>query len=371
MEDDGDFWTWSVDEVNQVLDTQASRIICEYFDIRPEGDMHENPEKNVLHISKRPAQIATEMDLDAAKVEAIIDESCRKMLAAREQRPEPFIDSSLYVNWNGMMSEAFFEAGRLLERESLTELALKTLQRIWDEAWDDKKGFRHKLRQKRENDSGPFLGDHVFYARASLSAFERTGDRTHLRRAQQVMDKAYEMLWNEEQGGFYDTPPAENSHGFLSIPSQPIQDSPTPGENAVAALVLQRLFFLSDNEKYQNLAEKTLERFAGTVGQYGTFSATFGLAVAQVLKEPLHILVIADEESELWNAALKARYPLEIIQRYSKNDDFETMPKVAQSVIENMTLEGVSVALICTATSCTQPIYDKNVLRERLAELRA
>ncbi|MBD3275929.1 MAG: DUF255 domain-containing protein [Candidatus Marinimicrobia bacterium] len=371
MEDDGDFWTWSVDEVNAVLDTQASRIICEYFDIRPEGDMHENPEKNVLHISKRPAQIATEMDLDRAKVEAIIEESCRKMLESREQRPEPFIDSSLYVNWNGMMAEAFFEAGRLLERERLTELALKTVQRIWEEAWNEEKGFRHKLGQESGDDSGPFLGDHVFFARASLSAFELTGDRTHLHRAEQVMDTAYEMLWNNEQGGFYDTPPAENGHGFLKIPSQPIQDSPTPGENAVAALVLQRLYLLSENEKYRDLAEKTLERFAGTVGQYGTFSSTFGLAVAQILKEPLHILVIDDGKSDLWNAALKARYPLEIIQRYSRDDEIESMPKVAQSVIENMTLDNVPVALICTANSCTQPIYDINALRERLAELRA
>lgn len=371
MEDDGDFWTWSVDEVNQALDTQASRIICEYFDIRPEGDMNENPEKNVLHISKRPAQIATEMDLEMAEVEAIIEESCRKMLDIREQRPEPFIDSSIYVNWNGMMAEAFLEAGRLLQRKNLTELALKTLQRIWNEAWDIENGFSHKLGQKKENDSGPYLGDHAFYARASLSAFELTGESTYLRRAEKVMDKAYEMLWNEERGGFYDTPAAEDGHGFLKIPSQPIQDSPTPGENAVAALVLQRLFLLSENEKYREVAEKTLERFAGTVGQYGTFSSTYGLAVAQILKAPLHILVIGDGESELWNAALKARYPLEIIQRYSKDDDFDRMPQVAQSVVENMTLESVPVALICTATSCTQPIYDINALRERLAELRA
>ncbi len=369
MDDDGDFWTWSVNEVQEVLDTQQSRIICEYFDIQPEGDMEENPEKNVLHISKRPAQIAADMDLDVAEVESMIDESCRKMLEAREKRPEPFIDSSIYVNWNGMMAAAFLEAGRLLERDSLTDLALKTLDRLWDEAWNDQKGFSH--RAGVVGDGIPHLSDHVFYSKASVEAFELTGNQTYLSRAEQVMNFSYQTFWNHEKGGFFDTPPSEDGHGFLNIQSQPIQDSPTPGENAIAAFVLQRLYLLTEDEQYQNLAEQTLERFAGTVGQYGTFAATFALAVAQVLKQPLHILVIGDADSPLWKAALKARYPLEVLQRYSKDDDFDQMPQVAQSVVESMTLESTPVALICTANSCTQPIFDVNELRNRLAELRA
>ncbi|MCF7805669.1 MAG: thioredoxin domain-containing protein [Candidatus Marinimicrobia bacterium] len=370
MEDDGDYWTWTVEEVDAVLNEETATIIKEYYDIRNQGDMQENPAKNVLWIRKSPENIAEELGKEVETVESAIESGSRKLLEAREQRPEPFIDTTLYVDWNGMMAAGILEAGRILEREDLTELALKTLDRIWEEGWHRERGLVHRLGDTPGEDWG-LLGDQVFYAKASLLAYELTGETGYLERAQQCLDYALEHLWNEEAGGFYDTATGNgDTLGFLDIRSQPIQDSPTPAENSIAALALQRYYLLSDNVHYHEKAEVTLKRFAESASRYGTFASTFGLAVSQVIREPLHILVIGDGESELWETAKREKYPLEVLQRVSDAEENEYIPEVAASAVRNLD-SGKPVALICTATSCTAPISDVEEFRERLDEARS
>ena len=369
MDDDGDYWTWTVDEVESVLDNETAKIIREYYDIREQGDMQENPAKNVLGIAKSPEEIAEEHGSDSAAIEAMIEQGSRQLLDARNQRPEPYIDTTLYVDWNSMMAEAFLEAGRVLEREKLTELALRTLDRIWEKGWSEETGLIHRLGDTPGAEWG-LLGDQVFYAKASLSAYEMTGESQFLNRAKQCLDYALEHLWNAEDGGFFDTAARDgDTLGFLDIRSQPIQDSPTPGENAIAALALQRYYLLSGEEQYHDKAEATLNRFAGSAGRYGTFASTFALATAQIMREPLHILVIGEEDSALWSAAKKAKYPMEVLQRIAPDDSYEHVPEVAKPAVKNLQIKD-TVALICTASSCTQPINDVNTFREHLGEVR-
>ena len=60
----------------------------------------------------------------------------RKLLAARAQRPTPFIDRTLYTGWNAMAVTAYLETARVLRMDSAREFALLTLDRLLDEAWD-------------------------------------------------------------------------------------------------------------------------------------------------------------------------------------------------------------------------------------------
>jgi len=369
MEDDGDYWTWTVDEVESVLNGDTAKIVSEYYDIRAQGDMQENPKKNVLRIAKSSAKIAEEQGLEQATVEAIIERGSRQLLDARKKRPEPYIDTTLYVDWNSMMAEAFLEAGRVLERDPLIESALRTLDRIWDTGWSRERGLVHRLGDEPGRDWG-LLSDQVFYAKASLFAYEITGENRHLGRAQQSMDYALHHLWNDSDGGFYDNVTQdEEGLGFMDIRSQPVQDSPTPGENAIAAFALQRYSLLTGEKPYREKAEQTLERFAGSVGRFGIFASTYGLAAAQIIYEPLHILVVGSAESALWKAAKKAKYPMEVLQRIAPGESQENVPEVAKSAVRSLETDG-EVALICTATSCTAPFKDVNKLRKRLGEVR-
>src|SRR5919201_588010 len=99
--DDGDYWTWTVDEAKAALHPREFAVAARVFDIQDVGEMHHNPKKNVLWWNQAPAD--EEWPLLRAAVQ--------KLKAARDQRPAPFVDRTAYVNWNAMMAGAFLQAG--------------------------------------------------------------------------------------------------------------------------------------------------------------------------------------------------------------------------------------------------------------------
>ncbi len=50
LDDDGDYFTWTLDEARAVLSGEELEFAAKYWDIGELGDMHHNPAKNVLHV---------------------------------------------------------------------------------------------------------------------------------------------------------------------------------------------------------------------------------------------------------------------------------------------------------------------------------
>src|SRR6058998_3035733 len=135
--DDGDYWTWTPDELRAALnDEKAFQVIRRVYDVEVPGEMQHDHEKNVLWWKQDPA--------DAAEWQ-VLREALGRLKAARGRRKAPYVDTTPYVNWNAMMAAAFLQAGAVLDRPECNTLALKVLSRIWAEAWDDARGIAHVI----------------------------------------------------------------------------------------------------------------------------------------------------------------------------------------------------------------------------------
>ena len=87
MEDDGDYFTWTLDEVEETLPPEDARIISLLYNVEARGEMHHNPAKNVLFVDMQPDAIARRLQLDEDFVNERIRESSRTLLEARANRP--------------------------------------------------------------------------------------------------------------------------------------------------------------------------------------------------------------------------------------------------------------------------------------------
>ncbi len=214
----------------------------------------------------------------------------RKLLAARRLRtPIPAIDTTVYVAWNAMFVSAYLEAARVLGRDDCRAFALKTLDRILAEAWEESKGFLHRVGGPRLDGS---LDDQIFMVVALLDAYEATLDRRYFEIAERTMRLAVERYGDPEAGGFFDRAKDAAPMGGMEIRRKPLQDSPTPGANSVAVIALDRLYGLTGEKLYRDWAEKTLEAFVGLVPQYGLFAATYGLAALLHARHSLQVVVL-------------------------------------------------------------------------------
>jgi uncharacterized protein len=292
LDDDGDYFTWTLDEVRAVLTSEESRVIELYYDVEPHGEMHHNPAKNVLWIARGFKEIGKILGRDPDDIVTIKVNAEAKMRKARLERPTPFIDKTMYVSWNAMFVSAFLEAGRILLNNHLAEdcrrFALKTMDRMLKEAWSETRGFAHRI-------GGPALegslDDQVFGVIALLDSYEATLEPRYFVAAQTTMDLAIARYGDAEGGGFFDRPSDAAPMGGLDVRRKPFQDSPTPSANSVAALALTRMHAYTGDARYYDFAKKTLEAFARIAPQYGMFAATYGLAAILFARHPIQVVV--------------------------------------------------------------------------------
>src|SRR5579864_1461881 len=135
MDDDGDYFTWTLDEARAVLTTEEVEIAALHYDINVDGEMHHNPAKNVLYVRAPVEEIARRMNLPLEGVRKLLQSARKKMYAARLQRPTPYVDKTVYVGWNSLCISAYLEAAKVLDLADARHFALRSLDRVLGEAW--------------------------------------------------------------------------------------------------------------------------------------------------------------------------------------------------------------------------------------------
>jgi hypothetical protein len=398
MDDDGDYFTWTLDEARAVLTGEEAQVAALRYDINEIGEMHHNPAKNVLFVRAPLDEIARRMTLSVARVQELLDSAKKKMYAARLRRPTPYVDKTVYVGWNSMCASAYLEAAKVLGRDEARRFALKSLDRILAEAWKPgTEGSDNAAEGGRATQSGPgrllhvvaysdpkaehrevsgLLDDYASTALACLDAYEATADLSYFKSARAIGDAMIARLFDAVSGGFFDAEPAAEgeSFGVLSTRRKPLQDSPTPGGNPMAAIALLRLHHYTGDADYRDKAEQTLETFSGAAEQMGIFAATYGIAVLHFLENPVQVVVVSGEGAEkaadsLALAALSDfAFGKSVLRLKASHAVPENLPSVLAGTIPNLPgLDaGKSFAVVCSGFTCQPPIHDPEELRNAL-----
>jgi uncharacterized protein YyaL (SSP411 family) len=361
LDDDGDHFTWTLDELRAALSPEQARIMELYYDVESHGEMHHNPAKNVLWISRDARDIAKTLGLDEAAVRLTIARAKGKMLAARRPRPTPYVDTTMYASWNAMFVSAYLDAARGFGGalgENCRAFALKTVDRMLQEIWSESRGFGHRI-------GGPALegslDDQVFGALALLDAYEATLEPRYFQAALGTMDRAIERYGDAEGGGFFDRPCDAAPMGGLDVRRKPFQDSPTPGANSVAALALIRLHAFTGDDRYYSFAKKTMEAFAGLAPQYGLFAATYGLAAMLFAHHPLQVVITGhsdDPAAQALEAAAHSVFRLgkSVLRFTPSGPSFVPGGPLKETVLHLATDQ--PLAVVCAGQTCLPPTRD-------------
>jgi uncharacterized protein YyaL (SSP411 family) len=376
LDDDGDYFTWTQEEERAVLTPEESRVVELHYDVEPHGEMHHNPAKNVLWVARPIAEVTRTIGggMEMATTRKILASAKAKLLAARAKRPAPFVDTTLYVAWNAMYVSAYLEAGAVLGGEkgsACRAFALKTLDRMLGEAWSDARGparpaggFAHRIGGARLEGS---LDDQIFGAIALVDAYEATLDPKYFAAARTAADFALAEYFDAEGGGFFDRAANAPPMGGLELRRKPLQDSPTPGANSSAAVLLDRLYAYTGDARYRSAAEATLEAFARIAPQFGIHAASYGLAALLHRRGVFEVVVTGASDDpqavELEKAANSVyRFGKAVLrvtpERKAAQDALapalaETLPHLRADAAQ---------ALVCVGTSCRPPVTDPKAL---------
>jgi uncharacterized protein YyaL (SSP411 family) len=378
MDDDGDYFTWTLQEAQAVLSEDELRVASLHYDINEIGEMHHNPAKNVLYVRASVEEIEKRLGLPQDEIKSLLQSAKTKMYAARLQRPTPYVDKTLYAGWNALCISAYLEAAKVLKLRDAEHFALRSLDRLLAEGWRLENGLLHVLAysdahaQRREIPG--VLDDYAFTVIACLDAYEATADLSYFNFAKRITDTMVERFFDPVSGGFFDTgkPTAdEKVLGVLGTRRKPFQDSPTPAGNSVAAIALLRLHAYTNDPGLRDKAEQTIEIIAGLAGQYGLFAATYGIAAVHLLHLHTQVVVIGDDElaQHMYDAAISLYAANKTVLKLeaSKAVPQNLPPALAETIPQRPGVKaGKSFAVICSGFTCQPPVSDPAELARSL-----
>ncbi len=380
LDDDGDYFTWTVDEARAVLTAEEFEFAAKYWDIGEIGEMHHNPAKNVLHVQATLEEMAAKGG-DLEKMRGLRDSAKRKLLAARSLRETPFIDKTLYTGWNAMAVTAYLETARVLHMESARQFGLHTLDRLLNEAWDGADSLSHVIAYPEEAGGAEpaekaegTLDDYAFTVHACVDAWFASGNMNFYLVAVKMADAMIARFYDATAGAFYDAaamPAGQIPLGALGARRKPLQDSPTPAGNPTAASALLRLEALSGRQDYRDVAEDTLGCFAGIVEHFGLYAGSYGLALERLLLDPLQVVVVgAGPEAVRLEATAMARFAVNktVVRIAPQRLKAGGVPEaLAETVLQAPAPVGAEAwAMVCRGRTCLPPVTDAESLLEAM-----
>lgn len=382
-EDDGDHFTWTLDETDAAMKDEEAiatrpdaakdldptflfEVARRRFGIEARGDMHHDPARNVLEHEMSHDEIAEALETDVAKVARAEAEILRRLGMVRDRRKRPFVDTTRFTDWTAMCVSAAFEAGALLDDEAATTRAQKTLDRLIAGSWNDDKGWLHRPRDDGGDEANGMLDDQAWAGVALVDAYRYTGRTDYLHHAERTAARLVDHWLAEDGQGFVDTADwirAKPTAAPLGEPLKPYMDQGSPGGNAVAAQFLARLARATGKERYLDTARRTVAAFVRTAPEAGIFAATWTLAFEEIVKEPPVVTVFGygDEAPTQEQLATARRVPRAgvVVHHAEPNAAPEGVPEAVAHVLDNedMIKDG-PVTLVCHGDHCGAPMRD-------------
>ena len=338
--EEGKFYVWGRDEVKALL-TEA-----EYAAAAPGFGLDQPPnfENRHWHLQGR-----------GPVPQGVRD----KLLAARERRVRPARDEKILVSWNALAIRGMARAGRVFGRPEWLQSARRALEFIRSRMWRE----RRLLATYKDGRAhlNAYLDDYAFLIAGLLERMQAEFSTRDLQWARELADVLLEEFQDPERGGFFFT---GRSHEALFHRPKPGQDQSTPSGNAVAAWALNRLAFLTGDERYARAAERTVALFYPALHDHPAGFATMTIALSEQLRPP-KLLILRGREPELskWADELARDYMPEL-QLAAIPDGEPGLPQP----LDKPRRAGPVNGWLCRGVICLEPMSDLVQLRSACKE---
>ncbi|HET9275850.1 MAG TPA: thioredoxin domain-containing protein [Gemmatimonadales bacterium] len=362
LEDDGDYFTWTLDELRETLSREELELAVAHFGIGTAGRMPHAPDRNVLFVAADAVRLSERYGLPKEEIAGTLDRIRARLAEARRRRVAPIVDPTPYAGWNAMLAGALIHAGPLAGDPRATESGLRALALL--------RGRQAEPDAVAHAPGGAagLLEDPVHASAAALDAWEATGDGEWLRWAEALLDRTWTEHW-DDRGGLLDTRRGRGGEGLLTAAAKPIQDSPNASPNGVAAICCARLFEHTRSARWRERHRAVVQAFAGLGPELGLFASTWLLAADWLAHPATHLVITGPEHDpvadELHREAVAAYVPRRVVTRLLPGRPAglpETLAALAPSA-------DVVRAVACVGDRCLAPAAVPAEWRERLRTL--
>ena len=322
---EGKYYLFEPSEIIGVLGEKTGKEFNQHFDITEKGNFEG---KNIPNLLQNDAV----SDLWATCLPAVYE--------YRRKRYALHLDDKILTSWNGLMIAAMCHLYRITENKTYLKSAVRA-QELIDDYLCEKDTLYVSYRKGNRSEKG-FLDDYANEIFALLALYEATLDSAYLERAKQFCYKAVSDFWDKEQGGFF-LYGAENEQ--LILRPKETYDGAVFSGNSAMAYNLVRLYLLTGEEQYRELAERQLDFLSTEAEQYPAAHAMFLVALSDYMDWPEKITIVLKENQKPAN--LSCKIPL------------DTVICILEEPTEEYPLKNDKTTFyVCRGRACQPPVND-------------
>ena len=320
---EGKFYTWSFDEIIEVLGREKGEEFARVFDITYGGNFEGTNIPNLLK---------------SGIINNNFNGEIKKLYNYRKKRTKLHLDDKHLVSWSSMMAAAFAMLYRVSGDRKYLETTLKAGLFI-EENLCSRAGLYTSCRNGKCSGKG-FLNDYAFYTAALIEIYNSTLDKSYLDKAEHFCNEAVKRFADNENGGYFLSEPLDNE---LFINPKETYDGAMPGGNSAMSYNFTRLYNLTQKGVYKGLAEKQFSFMELKAKDYPAGYSMFLIAKMLYENPPVHITVVLE----------KNKKPGDI-------DIMEDMPfladiEVIQEDGEHFLLNNKTTYYVCKNHACLPP----------------
>jgi uncharacterized protein len=356
---EGSFYAWSPAQLKAVIGEQAGATIMTQWDImagHAEHNQSGHAEPVTSHIPhpRGTRMVAVAPNADVQSMRASWEQYYPTLRKVRDLRPRPGRDDKVLTDQNGLALEAFAALSRWSNEDRFTNACHELANIVMK---------RHTPNGMMRTDNiHAFITDYGSAITGLLAAFDSLGDPQLVIAAMGIADEAVKRL-RADDGGFFVTP--EGRSDLVRRGREPTDNAWPSGQNALA-LGFVKLWNITGDDKWKNLAEGIFKATSAVVAQAPSACATLLTAWLQLQRGHLTAVVAGPSDDQLTRdlltACRRSVIPgLTIIP-------VETCKAHTWASLEGRTTLTQPQALICMGTVCLAPANTVDEVLSRLAQ---
>jgi len=271
--EEGASYVWTRKEINSVLGTGAAKTFFKVYTLTPMPEQH--IVKSIKKASKQEGVSGvlrirlpireTLKRAHAKKVTQMLsafDPLRKKLLAARNHRPQPWRDEKIISGLNGLTIEGLAVSSRILNRPDYLVAAKRAAERIWSAAYNTKTGeLKHELFNGQAQTDG-YLDDYALLGRGYLALFEASGESVWRDRA---VNLAENMLKRFQRADGTLATTTDEKKLLIALPDD--GDNVVPSGTSAAIDLLLRLASATGKANYVDAASRAIDHLSARLAQ--------------------------------------------------------------------------------------------------------
>ncbi len=368
--EEGKFYTWTEQEIREVLEGDDAELMITVFNVEKEGNFsdeatgHKSP-TNILNLRSSTDELAKSFGLTTDQFLKRIEDCRKKLFNHREKRIHPYKDDKILTDWNGLMIAALAKGGQVLSDKTYLNASKKAADFILSTMRKNDGRLLHRYREGDAAIEGN-LDDYAFTVWGLLELYEATFDAKYLSAAIELNKTMIDGFWDDEHGGFYFTPTDGEQ---LIVRQKEIYDGAVPSGNSVAMLNLLRLGRITADSSLESKAAKLAKAFSPGVKQAPIAYTQLMSALDFAIGPSFEIIIAGDPNSDdtlSMIEALRNEYiPSKIVLLHDETNGDE-ITKIAPYTKGQKSLGGKATAYVCQNYECQLPTTDTKKMVEIL-----